>query len=45
VGAVPGVSQVSDMPGPLVAVLALLLVAALAVAGVRIRSLVNARRG
>jgi hypothetical protein len=45
VGAVPGVSQASDMPGPLVAVLALLLVAALAVAGVRIRSLVNARRG
>jgi hypothetical protein len=45
VGAVPGVSQVSDMPGPLVAVLALLLIAALAVAGVRIRSLVNARRG
>jgi hypothetical protein len=45
VGAVPGVSQVSDVPGPLVAVLALLLVAALAVAGVRIRSLVNARRG
>jgi hypothetical protein len=45
VGAVPGVSQGSDMPGPLVAVLALLLVAALAVAGVRIRSLVNARRG
>jgi hypothetical protein len=45
VGAVPGVSQVSDLPAPLAAVLALLLAAALALAGVRIRSLVNARRG
>jgi hypothetical protein len=44
VGAVPGVSQVSNLPTPLVAVLALLLVAALALAAVRIRSLVNARR-
>jgi hypothetical protein len=44
VGAVPGVSQASDLPTPLVAVLALLLVAALALAAVRIRSLVNARR-
>jgi hypothetical protein len=44
VGAVPGVSRVSDLPTPLVAVLALLLVAALALAAVRIRSLVNARR-
>lgn len=44
VGAVPGVSRVSDLPTPLVAVLALLLVAALGLAAVRIRSLVNARR-
>jgi hypothetical protein len=44
VGAVPGVSQASNLPTPLVAVLALLLVAALALAAVRIRSLVNARR-
>jgi hypothetical protein len=44
VGAVPGVSQVSNLPTPLVAVLALLLVAALALGAVRIRSLVNARR-
>jgi hypothetical protein len=44
VGTVPGVSRVSDLPTPLVAVLALLLVAALALAAVRIRSLVNARR-
>jgi hypothetical protein len=44
VGAVPGVSQVSDLPAPLVAVLALLLAAALALAALRIRSLVHARR-
>jgi hypothetical protein len=44
VGTVPGVSRVSDLPTPLMAVLALLLVAALALAAVRIRSLVNARR-
>jgi hypothetical protein len=44
VGAVPGVSQVSDLPAPLAAVLAVLLAAALAVAALRIRSLVNARR-
>jgi len=44
VGAVPGVSQVSDLPAPLVAVLALLLLAALALAAIRIRSLVHARR-
>ena len=44
VGRVPGVSRVSDLPTPLAAVLALLLVAALALAAVRIRSLVNARR-
>jgi hypothetical protein len=44
VGTVPGVSRVSDLPTPLVAVLVLLLAAALAVGGLRIRSLVNARR-
>jgi hypothetical protein len=44
VGRVPGSSQVSDVPAPLVAVLALLLVAALTLAVARIRSLVNARR-
>jgi hypothetical protein len=44
VGTVPGVSQVSNLPTPLVAVLAMLLVAALALGAVRIRSLVNARR-
>jgi hypothetical protein len=44
VGAVPGVSQVSDLPAPLVVVLALLLVVALAIAAASIRSLVNARR-
>jgi hypothetical protein len=38
------VSQVSDLPAPLTAVLAVLLAAALAVAALRIRSLVNARR-
>lgn len=43
VGAVPGVSQASDLPTPLVAVLALLLVAALGLAAIRIRSLVHAR--
>jgi hypothetical protein len=44
VGTVPGVSRVSDLPTPLVAVLALLLAASLALAAARIRSLVNARR-
>jgi hypothetical protein len=44
VGAVPGVSQVSDLPTPLVVVLALLLLVALAIAALGIRSLVNARR-
>lgn len=44
VGSVPGVTQVSDLPPPLVAVLALLLIAALALGAVRIRSLVHARR-
>jgi hypothetical protein len=44
VGSVPGVAQVSDLPTPLVAALALLLIAALALGAVRIRSLVHARR-
>jgi hypothetical protein len=44
VGTVPGVSQVSDLPAPLVVVLALLLLLALAIAALSIRSLVNARR-
>jgi hypothetical protein len=44
VGAVPGVSQVSDLPTPLVVVLALLLLVALAIVALSIRSLVNARR-
>jgi hypothetical protein len=44
VGTVPGVSQVSNLPTSLIVVLALLLVAALALAAVRIRSLVDARR-
>jgi hypothetical protein len=44
VGTVPGVSRVSDLPAPLVVVLVLLLAAALALGGLRIRSLVHARR-
>jgi hypothetical protein len=44
VGTVPGVTQVSNLPTPLVAVLVLLLVAVLALCAVRIRSLVHARR-
>lgn len=44
VGSVPGLTQVSDLPTPLVVVLALLLAAALALGAVRIRSLVLARR-
>ncbi|MEA2150057.1 MAG: hypothetical protein QOD69_1887 [Solirubrobacteraceae bacterium] len=44
VGTVPGVSRVSDLPTPLAVVLALLLVAALALAALRLRSLVHARR-
>jgi hypothetical protein len=44
VGTVPGVSRVSDLPAPLVVVLALLLAAALAIGGRRIRSLVHSRR-
>ena len=43
-GRAPGSSQASDVPTPLVIVLALLLVATLAMAAVRLRSLVNARR-
>ncbi|MEA2193777.1 MAG: hypothetical protein QOG42_211, partial [Solirubrobacteraceae bacterium] len=44
VGTAPGVSQVSDLPTPLVLLLALLLAGALAVAALRVRRLVNARR-
>jgi hypothetical protein len=44
VGTVPGVSRVSDLPTPLAVVLALLLAAALALAALRLRSLVHARR-
>jgi hypothetical protein len=43
-GTAPGVSNVADLPTPLVIVLALLLAGALAVAGLRVRRLVNARR-
>jgi hypothetical protein len=44
VGTVPGVSSASTLPTPLAVVLALLLVAALTLAALRIRSLVHARR-
>jgi hypothetical protein len=44
VGRVPGMSQVSDLPTPLVVLLALLLAGLLALGAVRIRSLVHARR-
>jgi hypothetical protein len=44
VGTAPGMSQASDLPTPLVVVLALLLLAALAAAAISIRNLVNARR-
>ena len=44
VGTVPGVSSASALPTPLVVALALLLVAALTLAALRIRSLVHARR-
>ena len=44
VGTVPGVSRASDLPTPLAIVLALLLVAALTLAALRIKSLVHARR-
>ena len=43
-GRAPGASQASDVPTPLIVVLAMLLAAALAMAAVRLRSLVNARR-
>jgi len=44
VGTAPGVSNVADLPTPLVIMLALLLAGVLAVAGLRVRRLVNARR-
>ncbi|MDX6718333.1 MAG: hypothetical protein QOJ63_587 [Solirubrobacteraceae bacterium] len=44
VGRAPGASAVSDLPAPILALLALLLAGALALAAVRIRSLVHARR-
>ena len=44
IGTAPGVSGASDLPTPLVLMLALLLAGALAVAGLRVRRLVNARR-
>lgn len=43
-GTAPGVSQTADLPAPLVLLLALLLAGTLAVAGLRVRRLVNARR-
>jgi hypothetical protein len=43
-GTVPGIGQVSDLPAPLVVLLALLLIGTLAIAGLRIRRLVDARR-
>lgn len=44
VGAVPGMSQVADLPAPLAVLLALLLAATLAIGSLRVRRLVNARR-
>jgi hypothetical protein len=44
VGRAPGASRLSDLPAPVLALLALLLAGALALAAVRIRSLVHARR-
>ena len=44
VGTVPGVSQVADLPAPLAVLLALLLAGTLAIGGLRVRRLVNARR-
>jgi hypothetical protein len=46
VGTVPGVSRVSagDLPLPLVVVLVVLLGSAVALGGLRLRSLVHARR-
>lgn len=43
VGTAPGVSQSVDLPTPLVVMLALLLAGTLAVAGLRVRRLVNTR--
>ncbi|HUR86474.1 MAG TPA: hypothetical protein VMY78_14120 [Solirubrobacteraceae bacterium] len=43
-GRAPGSGDGSDVPAPLVVVLAMLLAATLAMAAVRLRSLVNARR-
>ena len=43
-GTAPGVSAGADLPTPLVLMLALLLAGALAVAALRVRRLVNARR-
>jgi hypothetical protein len=44
VGRAPGASRLSDLPAPILALVALLLAGTLAVAAVRIRSLVHARR-
>jgi hypothetical protein len=44
VGTAPGVGGASDLPTPLLLLLALLAAGALAVAGLRVRRLVNARR-
>jgi len=43
-GTAPGVSTASDLPTPLLLMLAVLLAGALTVAGLRVRRLVNARR-
>jgi hypothetical protein len=44
VGRVPGMNQVSNLPAPIVVLLALLLAGLLALLAVRIRSVVHARR-
>jgi hypothetical protein len=44
VATAPGVNGAADLPTPLLVMLALLLAGALAVAGLRVRRLVNARR-
>ena len=44
IGTAPGVSQSAGLPTPLVLILALLLAGALAIGGLRVRRLVNARR-
>jgi hypothetical protein len=43
-GTAPGVGPVADLPAPLAVLLALLLIGALAIAALRIRRFVNARR-